>query len=710
MTGDRAPLRWHEGDGEDRGGGREDGDRACPVVSRWSRRWGAVCAVVLWAACQPESRQLLLLDLALSDVAAVTGTAEPWRAVGYAVDYRRFYPHLTRHDLERYRTVVWLLGREPEVPSDALTAGDLALLTEWVLRGGVVVLGYDADGEGSLDRWTANRWLAFQGAGISIGDRLLEDTTARAATTIGRPQPWAEARAGGDEPLGSVYEPFPLDRNHVLGTRDPAQLLAVTLRRTVRRSPRGSAIRAGVAAAARLGDGLVVVISRHALGALGAQFRPTTAPLLEREALGRTRDFLTALARWTRRPAEWAHVPPGAHGLPLALAGAPLPVELAPPPLAPPSGAEVISLPLTVDRRLLRATSAPDWLRQQGMRVLWRPLLVTRDGRRVPRSGSALDSLVALLDAGGFNLLAGDADLEGADSVHARWEEREALRRAWADAVNRLEPTSVAWIPALDHHDVRWAPDDSSRGARGEALAAPCALDSTLWADGFASAYGALGRLALEQRRLVIALGLDLASARSEARKGGAGVPGYSMGQEFCNAAWRRGLARLGRSPALDSLPFAARYPTLRDAGLLPGYYQALEDEVARRAAALRDRVLKQRRDLYFAFRLAQPPADWFTLGLLRGFALPDRPLLLFTPEARTRDLLALYRARGLNLTHAVALTPALLRARDGSGLRSVVFEENDGFWLTGPETQDQAASGRMPLDSLARLVRRLVH
>src|SRR5207245_1014838 len=113
--------------------------------------------------------------------------------------------------------------------SDALTTGDLALLSEWGRAGGVVVLGYDADGEGYLDRWTANRWLEFEGAGIAIGDRLLEDTTVRPPppTTTGRPQPWAEARAVGDEPLGSVYDPFPLDRNHVITVRHRSQLVAV---------------------------------------------------------------------------------------------------------------------------------------------------------------------------------------------------------------------------------------------------------------------------------------------------------------------------------------------------------------------------------------------------------------------------------------------------------------------------------------------------
>src|SRR5438132_1603274 len=565
----------------------------------------SVCltAVLLLCACQPQARRLLVLDLALSEPALLNGTVQPWRDEGYNVEYRRFYPHLVRADLEHYRVLLFLLGREPEAPSDALTAGDLALLTEWVLRGGVAVLGYDADGEGYLDRWTTNRWLDFLGTGISIRDRLLEDTTARAV--------------------------------------------------------------------------------------------PTTAPLQQPGALERTRGFLNAWARWTRRPAEWAHVPPAARGVPVALQQAPIPVELAPPPLVPPVGVDTITLPLVPDPKLDRATSIPEWLRQQGMRVLWAPLLPARDGRHVVRPGASLDSLVALLDVGGFNLLGGDADPSAMDSVHARWEERDAVRRAWAAAVGRLEPTSVAWIPVLDYAHARRNPADSSRGARGEGLAAPCALDSALWAEGISGAYAALGRLAAEQRTLVIALGLDIDGPR-----------GYSMGPGFCYAAWRRGIAGLGDAARLDSLPSGARYAALRDAGLLARYYRALEDEVATRAAAVRDRILKQRRDVYFAFRLPQPPADWFTLGLLRGFGLPDRPLLLFTPELRTRQLLSLYRSGGLNLAHAVALPPASLAARDWTSLKRLVFEENDGFWLAPDEAP--GLGKRVPLDSLGRLLRRL--
>jgi len=73
----------------------------------------------LFAACQPQARRLLLLDLALSDPLALDATAQLWHDAGYTVEYRRFYPHLTRADLAHYHTLLLLgggggEGRPPE--------------------------------------------------------------------------------------------------------------------------------------------------------------------------------------------------------------------------------------------------------------------------------------------------------------------------------------------------------------------------------------------------------------------------------------------------------------------------------------------------------------------------------------------------------------------------------------------------------------------
>ena len=662
----------------------------------------AVCLLVLpflLIACQPQARRALVLDLALSDPALLEGTAGPWHEAGYTVEYRRFYPHLTQSDLSRYHVLLFLLGRRPEIPSDALTTGDLTVFNEWVRRGGVIVLGYAGDGEGSSDRWTVNRWLASQGSGIAIDDRTLQDSAGR--IVFAGAQPWVAARLVGDEPLGGVYDPFPLDRNHALKVKRTDQILAGV-------TPNPPRPGVAVAAATRIGDGLVVVISRYALGALAPQSRPTAMPLLQRAALEVTHDFLAALARWTRRPAEWAHVPPREHPRPLALAEAPIAVESDSPATQPPTGATTVELAQPISRAAGRAPEIPSWIRQVGMRALWTPLLFSDQGHEVARSAASLDSLIGSLDAAGLNLLAGDASPEVlGDSLHHFWTDRDAVRRAWADAMRLLQPTSVAWIPAFNLADYRltgtW--NDSSRGSRGEAIGMPCALDSLLWENGIVPAYTALARLASQTRQLVPALAIDL----SGTRKGNGSS--YSMGQEFCSAAWRQALTRIGQRGPLDTIPISDRYRTLREAGLLPLYYGALEDLIAERARALRNRALKENNGLYFALRLAQAPGDWFTLGLCRGFALPDRPLLLFTPEMETRALLATYRARGLNVVHAIELPLGLVRQGSLGGLRRAAFGVNDGFWLStgeGVPSRPRAAAGRWRSDSVAQLLRRL--
>ncbi|MGH7530181.1 MAG: hypothetical protein ACREMN_07340, partial [Gemmatimonadales bacterium] len=186
-------------------------------------RWvvaAVVTAVLLLVAGQPRATRLLLLDLAQSDPALLEQTAGPWRAVGYRVEYRRFYPHLTRQDLDRYRVVIMLAGGEPEQLSAALTLGDLAILTELTGRGGVVVLGYEAAG-GALDRWTMNRWLAARGTGITIGVRPLTDTIRTVLRSDARVLPLPQSALDN-----AGFAAFGAGRNHPLVVARAEQVLA----------------------------------------------------------------------------------------------------------------------------------------------------------------------------------------------------------------------------------------------------------------------------------------------------------------------------------------------------------------------------------------------------------------------------------------------------------------------------------------------------
>ena len=653
---------------------------------------------LMLAACRPSDRRLLMLDLALSDPALLEGTARPWADAGYHVLYRRYYPHLTRGDLNAYRTLLLLGGREPERASDRLTAGDLGVLAEWVGRGGVVVFGYAGDGEGFFDRWVMNRWLAWQGTGIVVGDYLVRDTTTAPAGAFEPQPPVAPVRSSPLRGIGT--QTFPGGRNHVLVTADEDQVLArVGPAAYVRPSPRVVEPRpsAAVLAASRVGRGLVVVGSRHLLASFGPDLRPGAWPP------GATRDgarrFLVALARWSRRPAEWSGIPPARGSAPLSLLASPLPVRPRAPPLQPPDGADTVALPLpgppAPGESPLRL---PPWAARDGMRVLWGRLVAAERFESADARARELDAVVGFVEAAGLNAFASAASLVVLrDSARAEPWEREYATAAWRQLAARLQTTNARWAPVIPLDLARIPSDSLARGLRGDTLAAPCALDHRLWDDKIAPAARAVARLAAERADLIAAAVLDLEPARGA----------YTMGHDYCDATYRVALRALGRDSGwiarFSDLPIGARYDALLEAGALGEYYDALERLVAERAARVRSEARRIAPELRFAFRSDAAPADWFSLGLLAGFAGRGPPVLLWTRESRGGAMSAAYQQRGIPVLHAVGLAPAAVAPADWPRLRTAAFERNRGFWIAGDDGAAVAYG-----DSLARLIRRL--
>jgi hypothetical protein len=627
----------------------------------------APLCVLLVAACQPQAKRLLLLDESLTQPVELESTARPWHAAGYDVDYRRFYPHLTRADLDRYRVVMILGGRRPAASSDALDAGDLAILTEWTLRGGVVVLGYPPEGGGTLDRWLMNRWLAWTGARITIGDFALHSARTPHAAPPLEPQLGSGMRGGG-------FDPFAAGISNQLLVEDDAQTLANVGPAAfvqgpglkLQRRPGAAAI-----AATRVDNGLVVVASRAALGGAG-------------ESGSESETFFRALARWTRRPAEWARIPGAGPRSRLVLTGGPAAVAPRAPRPAPPHG--------VTSERLARASRAtprpgaglPGWITRQGIRALQSDFPRLAPEVNVTARIAALDSLTNILDIGAFNLLVTSAHVAPlADSTgRARWE-RDALRAAWQQISGRLQATSVRWLPLVLPRDLE---------AAGDSAGPPCPLDDVLWGK-IASGMRVLSRFAASRSDLIPAVGIEL----DETTRSWSGMP-------FCDAAWQSGIAALPKQPALTkarltalaAVPLVARYDTLLESGLLAQYDSAVSHAVEQRAAAIAQDTRRQRRDLLVAVLVPRSPDDWFTRSLVRGLSTPSSPAIVLSPDPRARQFLGM-------VLHALRLDPIQLSAGGPGRLSPLVFREQDGFWLGPAESVFVGAS-----DSLARLVRRL--
>ena len=611
----------------------------------------SLLTLLVLAACQPTANRMLLLDLALADPIDLESTATPWHDGGYTVEYRRFFPHVTRDDLRRYGAVMVLGGQRPDAPSDALSTGDAVLLSEWVRQGGVVVLGYPGS---ALDRWTMNRWLRSIGAGVTIGDPV---TGAPATAAV----PVRHALSSVD------IVPLSLGESDALRLRASTQVLA-------------SARQGAIIAATRVGHGLVVVASRAAL---------------ETPDTGAARGFFETLARWTRRPAEWANVPPGGRAAPLALEGGPDSVPTRLPRARPPGGAPAFLLPLRRDVAPADSVPLPEWVARAGFRVLWAD---APGYRSAPAGrGRTLDSLTSLLDVGGFNTIAGPANAEAmAESTrYAPWE-RTVAQNIWKLMGDRLEETSAHWIPALEPDSFRLPPDTGAGAAPGH-----CLLDPGYWNAALAPGMVALARLAAQHPDLIPAVALDLG------RLPAATQPAATM----CDADFQAGLDAMvkdtvvtpSEAAGLRKVPPGGRYDALLDLGLVDDLFAALEKVTATRAALLRTTMLRIRPGLLLAVRAEGPPQDWFGRGLLKGWSGRGAPAILFTRDPSSRQTDARYRARGIGVLSAVELVPGQAGVAVGGwgALKNLVFRENAGFWM-------DVASAAPDGDSTWRLVRRL--
>ena len=662
------------------------------MIRRLSTRLLPLIAVAALAACVPVERRLLVLDLALADHALIAPTLRPWADAGYAVDYRPFFPHLTRADLTRYGAVIVLGGRGPA--TDALDLSDLELLGEGVARGMVAVLAYAGDGEGALDRWTMNRWLHSVGAGVAIDEWPLEDTTA-AAPAVAEPQPPAEPVGGA---LGLVaLRRFPAGRNHALTLRDPAHALARSTGDAFARPPDATPSprpHAAVVAATRLQHGLIIVASRHLLGALGPEVRAATISPLQTDSLAGTRLFLRALVRWTRRPAEWAHVPSTDDPRTFVLAGAPAPLSRRPALDEAPEGAGPPAETETANGDSA-ATTPPVWARRAGFRLAWSRAPLGRGDEFLSAQTAALDSLFEFLDAAGFNVLATPVtpamldDTGRADRLPRTFE-----AAAWRRALDRMATTSVRWLPTLSFDRLRRI---------DRALTPRCLLDDSVWTAGVRPAFRALALHARQRSGVVTGITID------------AGLPPDEPPAWACDGDVAIAVRALGRDSTtvarVLALPPTGRYDWLLASGQLGPFFANLETALAERVARARDEARRVHPGLLFVVRVPAPPADWRALGLMRGLATRDAPVVVWSTEPDARELVLDWRARGINALHVTGLSAERVPARAWPRLRTAAFVASAGFAL-GPLDRvlaaPRTAEGPVPVDSLARLLRHL--
>jgi hypothetical protein len=167
----------------------------------------------------------------------------------------------------------------------------------------------------------------------------------------------------------------------------------------------------------------------------------------------------------------------------------------------------------------------------------------------------------------------------------------------------------------------------------------------------------------------------------------GANVLWYEQGLAFDDTSWAHVTGEIGVHDAAlgeeaTALSFFDRLPWLVDRDLVGFAYQALEDEVARRAEGLRQEARAIAPDLELALYMPVAVNHWFYRGLLRGFGTPERPALWLTYDLATEPLRVSLEAEGIYVRILAGVFGVRFTPED---LGAAVYEaasRSDGHWL----------------------------
>ncbi|MBI3666336.1 MAG: hypothetical protein HY236_08950 [Acidobacteria bacterium] len=611
-------------------------------------------------------------------------------ATGMHVDFRQYYPVLTRADLARYHMLVLLSSAGGIGSSLQLPEVEIPAVVSYVARGGLLILGVPGDPEAFNQLRPYNRLLAALGSGIQVKPAIADDDSGRYLSAM-YPQCYFRPASGTFAAQG-VDQNLVLDRSTILEARPPALVLARTSptafaivglgRPRVPDMPGSGAF--PVVAMAQYGKGYVLVTERFNLniggfnGRVGVQ--PTNvldwAPSSDRFI----QNILSEMASLARGKARWsgpAHIDAAfdeqaEHSLPAA------------PPaesglISVPPGGAIERVPENREsyRAQYRATIRRDLYGQyldHGLRAAWGD---------TNRDDDWLKRLAAGFKKAGLNYIWGVGWPDRFVSSKYSAEQRAALRHAWETFAKELDGSSVGWTIGYNYPGGAFDRDryERCRGVDGRVLEILSPLDLRLWNEivipsleevarfsrAHPSVKGATIDFEMYGWEPIIfypeAIGFEDAAFQAFLRS----ARGHLDGQVLEEAA---------------RLSYEQRYPWLRDRSLLETYYLLLEQESEKLGRLIRQRVRAINPNFLFGAYHAGLPYSWFYRGLIRGLSTPDMPMIWMSFQALSAADVDRFWLRGQHMLNASALMLGLYPIPQWKDAMMAGRRFHDGYWL----------------------------
>ncbi len=696
--------------------------------------FGLLILLLSTATLQGQGERVLILDKAMSPWPMLTATAEPWTRVGCRVEYRRFHPFLTHEDTRRYDVVIILGGLTPLVPGAELTREDLDLLKTMQAAGKGIVLGFqqNTNVEGANDRAAMNQFLREIVAQVQISNVLAIEPARRYRAAQGQ---FAFVRRKSDWPFSKIeripfgeFSPLKILRNARVEIFAETWPEAYFLKKKLRFPgpfPVGAIVESGN------GGGPVLLLPRSVLGFAGPGIGRNKTPILDRRLVDSTRTFLADVAL------RFLKIRSGAR---LKLTPAPsnsaIPSTAETQLLSIPALQEVYKTPIfSVETVQFGSDHFPDVSHQEAVRKrIHRRALSGPAGEfiknglailngRVPeyrqntqiiipaKSFDQLDRMVRFAELAGSNILWGVANPQALSPAQDYSEaERTSVRRLWQETLSVLKGKKLIWFPGMDYRDQR-LPAGQAVGLNGAVQKTWSPLDREFWVKGYFSPLRAAQDFFAEQKTPLPGIFFDtnLYSASP--------IHNFFMGYDFGDRAWRLFLAASGGfveayilEAAAEQLTPHKRFVFLIQNGLLPLYYTTLQDEVERFARHLRRGLAADQPKIWGVF-VDRLPADWYSIGLLRGLSTPDSPVLLLSFEPDTQAYLRYLLDMDIHALHAFGIIPIQYSPKELPAMGRFVRAYHDGYWLSSLEAILQPEgvrthNGTLTLEEYARAIR----
>lgn len=673
----------------------------------------AALVLLLLAACpQPEPEpdpepepedvpRALLLDEELAHHSGWIDVIDAFDSAGLAVDYRRFFPHLTDADVVQtddaasYDLIVMAAGRWPGTPASRARADEIELAVSFVEQGGTLVL---VPQSGWRDSWTGeNDWFVHNRILEELGvDVRIDRNVVVGQLWSGDPSPPHEPEVQGyptplEFTLGYPYV-LAADNARVAAGNSPTlrvddpdiQLLLRTyvvgyLWQALEGAGSVDVLDDALAMATLtpVGDGWVAVIPRGPLTVAATSGLLSDKPALDLPQRQLNRDFVFAtvaqLVDLARGEVEF-EVTRSRDGDDLFSVAAdgfdPLddedvweiasPVSQLDLPAAPPPGdlLEVAPPPLT------DPYPRPDWFGADGVGSLAYGSLPP-DQATMPDGLSELvahdvDVLMTSTDPSRLATLTGD-DLAAEQAMYVQLA---------ADAT----AAGARWYVG-DWYNATPGDYPEMVGAHGGAGGVVAPLSEGYWSEVMIPMYAATGEMAAEAPGLAgIHVDLELYS----------GPVTHHDGWAFSDDTLEAGLALMADAGLADDLRDAApqdRLDLLVDGGALGDYLAALEEAAAELGRRCREAAHASAPDLQLTLYTAGYPNTWFYKGLLRGMGTPDRPSVMLTYEGWADRTTETLQAEGIDFVHLGGTIVSHWLPGDFEESLYALGAGNDGYW-----------------------------